>query len=72
MIKQKKMKPNSFIFLFQNKICIKQYLVATGTYRTPTPLEYFKIVHKNTWGEGFGGRWMGVNVPWEALDLEYE
>ncbi|MGE5329383.1 MAG: L,D-transpeptidase family protein [Deltaproteobacteria bacterium] len=52
------------LYLFENKICIKQYLVATGKYDTPTPIGFFKIVHKDTWGEGFGGRWMGFNVPW--------
>ena len=52
------------LYLFENGACIKQYLVATGKYSTPTPIGYFKIVHKDTWGEGFGGRWMGFNVPW--------
>lgn len=52
------------LYLFEDKICIKQYLVATGKYSTPTPIGLFKIVHKDTWGEGFGGRWLGFNVPW--------
>jgi len=52
------------LYLFENGICIKQYLVATGKYSTPTPIGFFKIVHKDTWGEGFGGRWLGFNVPW--------
>lgn len=52
------------LYLFEDKICIKQYLVATGEYRTPTPIGFFKIAHKDTWGEGFGGRWMGLDVPW--------
>ena len=59
------------LYLFENGICIKQYLIASGKYSTPTPIGYFKIVHKDTWGEGFGGRWMGFNVPWETLILEY-
>lgn len=63
---------SSRLYLFQDKVCIKQYLVATGKYSTPTPLGYYKIIHKDTWGEGFGGRWMGFNVPWGTLILEYE
>ncbi|MGE5472608.1 MAG: L,D-transpeptidase [Ignavibacteriales bacterium] len=60
------------LYLFEDKICIKQYLVATGKQSTPTPIGLFKIVHKDTWGEGFGGRWMGFDVPWGKLILEYE
>ena len=52
------------LYLIENGKCIKNYLVAPGKYSTPSPLGFFKIVHKDTWGEGFGGRWMGINVPW--------
>lgn len=43
---------------------IKKYVVATGKKDTPTPIGSFKIVHKAIWGEGFGTRWMGLDVPW--------
>ncbi len=43
---------------------IKKYVVATGARETPTPIGSFKIVQKGMWGEGFGTRWMGINVPW--------
>lgn len=43
----------------------KQYKVAVGTFRTPTPLGEFRVVHKSSgWGSGFGTRWLGLNVPW--------
>ncbi|WIV13286.1 L,D-transpeptidase family protein [Proteiniborus sp. MB09-C3] len=43
---------------------VKKYVVATGKPETPTPIGSFKIAHKAIWGEGFGTRWMGLDVPW--------
>ncbi len=43
---------------------VKKYVVATGKKDTPTPIGSFKIVQKGLWGEGFGTRWLGLNVPW--------
>lgn len=43
---------------------IKSYVVATGKVDTPTPLGNFKIIEKAKWGEGFGSRWLGLDVPW--------
>lgn len=51
--------------LYSNGKQYKQYPVACGTARTPTPLGEWTIVHKAVnWGSGFGTRWMGLNVPW--------
>jgi hypothetical protein len=52
------------LHLFQGNECIKTYDICSGKYSTPSPLGTFTIIHKDTWGEGFGGRWMGFNVPW--------
>ncbi len=43
---------------------IKSYTVATGKPSSPTPLGTFKIRTKEKWGEGFGSRWIGLDVPW--------
>lgn len=44
---------------------VKEYPVAVGKSKTPTPLGEWKVVHKGlNWGNGFGTRWMGLNVPW--------
>lgn len=43
---------------------IKTYPIATGKTNSPTPLGSFIIIEKAHWGEGFGSRWMGLNVPW--------
>ncbi|MCD2348581.1 L,D-transpeptidase family protein [Clostridium guangxiense] len=50
--------------VFQNDKIIKNYAVASGKATTPSPIGTWTIVHKDTWGESFGGRWMGFNVPW--------
>lgn len=48
----------------ENESIIKTYPIATGKPNSPTPLGTFKIIEKAQWGEGFGTRWMGLNVPW--------
>lgn len=48
----------------KNEEIVKSYPIATGKISSPTPLGTFKIVEKAKWGEGFGTRWMGINVPW--------
>lgn len=48
---------------------IKSYEIATGKKDSPTPLGTFKIVEKAKWGEGFGTRWMGLDVPWGTYGI---
>ncbi len=43
---------------------VKSYSIATGKPSSPTPLGTFKITEKAKWGEGFGTRWIGLDVPW--------
>ncbi|SFR12800.1 L,D-transpeptidase family protein [Desulfoscipio geothermicus] len=43
----------------------KQYPVAVGKYKTPTPIGTFKVLRRaRNWGTGFGTRWIGLTVPW--------
>ena len=30
------------LYLFENGTCVKQYLIASGKYSTPTPIGFFK------------------------------
>ena len=48
----------------KNESILKVYTVATGKANSPTPLGTFNIIEKASWGEGFGTRWLGLNVPW--------
>lgn len=43
---------------------IDTYVIASGKSSSPTPLGSFQISGKAQWGEGFGSRWLGLNVPW--------
>lgn len=52
------------LYLLENGKCIKEYPIASGKSGLPSPLGCWKVVEKGDWGEGFGGRWMGLNVPW--------
>ncbi len=42
----------------------KTYPISGGKASTPSPLGTFQIVGKANWGEGFGGSWIALNVPW--------
>lgn len=52
------------LYLLNDGICVKSYPIAVGKADTPSPIGYWKIISKSDWGEGFGGRWMGLNVIW--------
>ena len=43
---------------------IDTYIIASVKSTSPTPLGSFQINEKAYWGEGFGSRWLGLNVPW--------
>ncbi|SHI12278.1 Putative peptidoglycan binding domain-containing protein [Sporobacter termitidis DSM 10068] len=42
----------------------KTYPVSGGTPESPSPAGAWKVVEIASWGEGFGGSWVGLNVPW--------
>ncbi|MGI6606182.1 MAG: L,D-transpeptidase family protein [Peptococcia bacterium] len=47
-----------------------QFPIAIGKSDTPSPLGHWKIVNKSVnWGNGFGTRWMGLNVPWGVYGI---
>lgn len=49
---------------------IVSYPVAVGKSSTPSPLGEWRIVQKSiNWGNGFGTRWMGLNVPWGVYGI---
>lgn len=55
---------NCMMYVYNNGELIKTYPVSGGKPRTPSPLGTWKIIAKDTWGEGFGGAWLAFNVPW--------
>lgn len=54
----------SKLYLFQDGELIKTYKCSGGKWSTPSPIGTWRIISKANWGEGFGGSWMGLNVPW--------
>lgn len=57
-------KKRTLVLVQEGKV-IAKYPVAVGKSETPTPLGEWRVVQKClNWGDGFGTRWMGLNVPW--------
>ena len=42
----------------------KEYSIASGKPSSPTPIGTFKVTDMGKWGEGFGSRWIGLDIPW--------
>jgi len=56
--------------VYQNNKEVRRYPVAVGKSETPTPLGEWAIVQKGVgWGNGFGTRWLGLNVPWGIFGI---
>lgn len=43
---------------------LKSYSIASGKSSTPSPVGTWTVVSMGKWSEGFGTRWIGLNVPW--------
>lgn len=54
----------SKLYLFENEELVNIYRCSGGKWSTPSPIGTWTITNKAKWGEGFGGSWMGLNVPW--------
>jgi len=58
------------LVLYEDYQEVARFPVAVGKSSTPTPLGEWKVVHKSlNWGNGFGTRWMGLNVPWGIFGI---
>ena len=57
------------LFFFKDGEQIKKYNIAIGTEENPSPIGVFRVIEKGKWGKGFGGRWMGMNVPWGVYGI---
>jgi len=59
----------STMYLFQDNELIKTYKCSGGKWSTPSPIGTWTIISKAKWGEGFGGSWLGLNVPWGQFGI---
>lgn len=57
------------LYLFKDGQLIKNYPIASGMRNMPSPIGTWKITDKGEWGKGFGGHWMGLNVPWGSYGI---
>lgn len=57
------------LYLLEDGKCIREYPIASGRSGLPSPIGFWKIIEKGDWGEGFGGRWMGLNVTWGTYGI---
>lgn len=57
------------LYVFDNGKYFAKFPVAIGTPLTPTPLGHWTIIAKDSWGEGFGTRWLGLNVPYGRFGI---
>lgn len=55
--------------VYKNGMLEKTYPCSGGKNETPSPTGDFMIISKETWGEGFGGVWMGLSVPWGTFGI---
>jgi hypothetical protein len=52
------------MYVYKDGEIIKTYEVSGGKSSSSSPEGTWRIINKDTWGEGFGGAWLGFNVPW--------
>lgn len=59
----------SKLYVFEEEKLFKTYKCSAGTESNPSPIGKWEIISKRLWGEGFGGRWLGLNVPWGTFGI---
>lgn len=52
------------MYVYKDGEILKTYEVSGGKASSTSPEGTWRIINKDTWGEGFGGAWLGFNVPW--------
>ena len=59
----------SELYLLENGELARIYKCSGGKPSTPSPIGTWTIISKGKWGEGFGGSWMGFDVPWGKFGI---
>ncbi|HNX14110.1 MAG TPA: L,D-transpeptidase family protein [Oscillospiraceae bacterium] len=47
----------------------KTYPVSGGAEKTPSPVGMWRVNEISDWGKGFGGSWIGLDVPWGVYGI---
>lgn len=56
--------PRHTLVLFDRGREVRRFRVAVGRPGSPTPIGHWRVIEKMHWGGGFGGYWLGLDVPW--------
>jgi hypothetical protein len=60
---------SNYLSVFNKGKIVKTFPIASGKEATPSPIGTWKVINKGTWNQGFGGRWIGLNVPWGTYGI---
>jgi len=60
---------DTMLYLFDGNQLLCSFRCAVGKEETHSPLGTFRITRKARWGKGFGGFWMGLDVPWGTYGI---
>ncbi|MEL4106352.1 peptidoglycan-binding protein [Oscillospiraceae bacterium WX1] len=50
--------------VYVDGVVIETFPVSGGQHQSPSPVGTWMVTEIADWGEGFGGSWIGLNVPW--------
>lgn len=53
--------------LYEDGLSVKSWPVSGGTKENPSPVGAWTVSGISNWGEGFGGSWIALSVPWGKL-----
>jgi hypothetical protein len=59
------------MYLISDEKILRTYKISSEEAKTPSPIGEWIVESKDTLAEDLGGPWMGLNVPWGKLALEY-
>lgn len=55
--------------VYMDGAVFKTYPVSGGTVHTPSPVGIWHVNEISDWGKGFGGTWIGLDVPWGVYGI---
>ena len=55
--------------VYINGTVFKTYPVSGGNEKTPSPVGIWHVTEIYNWGKGFGGSWIGLDVPWGVYGI---
>lgn len=52
------------LYLYEDGLEFKEWPVSGGSKENPSPVGNWEVTTIENWASGFGGSWIGINVPW--------